>query len=311
MAIGINFILSGQMVYFKPYFKYMTKLLLISLLVCISFLPAWTQNINDDCENAMDITSELFTYNEFRMCTSMLGTIHAGWGAKEDRFEKATVDGLHYNSDYCNGYTSTTTDAYPDLWYKINNHNEGNALQQVYLTFSDTIQIAVYFGRCEQLYQSQCFTLTPLDSSLFMGFQIEFVPHEISDAMYIQVKMPQHENSNFKMCFSDIAMSDTYFFQYGRPALTKESSEMIYGKPGWTRFTVSPGLARDDIILRSSEQVIDYEILDITGNVQLTGLEKGYKINQPIENIPGGFFILKARTEHGVAIRRFWHGHDW
>ena len=277
----------------------------------ICYLQAWSQNINDDCENAMDITSQLFTYNEFRMCTSMMGTIHAGWGDKDDRFDHATVDGLHYNSDYCNGYTSTTTDAYPDLWYKITQHSEANTLQQVYLTFSDTIQIAVYFGRCEQLYQSQCFTLTPLDSSLFMGFQIEFIPHEISDAMYIQVKMPQHENPNFKMCFSDIAPTDNYFFQYGRPAITRESSEMIYGTPGWLRFTVSPALARDDIILRSSEPVTDYEISDITGNVKLSGSEKGYKINQPIENIPGGFYVLKARTDHGIAIRRFWHGHNW
>ncbi len=289
----------------------MTKTFLIFLSLFFYSIAARTQNLNDDCENATDITSEMFSSNEFRMCNTVNGSVHAGWGSNVDRFEHATVDALHYNSENCIGYTSSTTDEYPDLWYKSSLHSEGNMLQQVYLLVYDTIQMAVYIGKCGQLYQSQCFTLTPMDSLLWIGLSLENIPHDVNDQIYIQLKMPPGSTSGFNMCFSDMLVADSYYFSYGRPAITKESSDMIYGKPGWKRINVSPKMAKEEIMIRSDDPVISYDIIDMLGRTRIVGNEKGYTLKQSLEKLPDGVYVLKAKSVHGLAVRKFGHFGHW
>src|SRR5688572_29375940 len=118
-----------------------------SILV-FSYLIFWmtlsAQNQNDNCENATDITPEIFHFDEWGDCNSIIGTLHAGFGLVTDQVDQPTVDAPVYSSQECIGYTHETTDHYPDLWYKTTFQEEGVLYyQQVFLNVGDTVQLSI------------------------------------------------------------------------------------------------------------------------------------------------------------------------
>src|SRR5688500_11905103 len=97
--------------------------LILSYLIYQSTLSAQSQN--DNCENATDITTEIFQFEDFGDCNTFIGTLHPGFGLVTDHVDQATVDAPVYSSQECIGYTTETTDHFPDLWYKTTLQTEG------------------------------------------------------------------------------------------------------------------------------------------------------------------------------------------
>ena len=95
----------------------MTKTNLI-LFLLVAWFPLTAQQANDDCENATDITSEIFNAQTWGFCNSATGLVAQSYGSLTADINQPTVDPLVYGSQDCTGYTVETTDHYPDLWYK-------------------------------------------------------------------------------------------------------------------------------------------------------------------------------------------------
>ena len=287
----------------------MIRLTLVLIYLFVGHLGN-SQNLNDSCENAIDITNELFHYLEDpESCNSIIGTLHNQNGLVVDSIGNVSVDVPSYNSQGCIGYKTETTNQYPDLWYK-STFNERDYLfaQSLFLYAGDTIQIAVYYGQCGALFQSQCFTLSYSDSIYWQGAWIEYYPHNIEDDIYIQIKVPSQYHDLVAMCFSDdkwIPGSGVmYYFDYDTPADT-------FGTTGLnsieehSSIAVFPNPTNSWINIRTEERLIDYSITDMQGKIWLARNRINSREPIQISELSSGMYVINVRTEKGIGTNKF------
>jgi hypothetical protein len=284
--------------------------MMLRLTFILSILLIWqnvrAQNVNDNCENATDITSQIFNFSGFpELCNSVIGTVHDSYGLVPDIVDHSTVDMSIYSSQECIGYQPETTNEYPDIWYKSTGQGGNPIIQNVYFWGGDTIQIAVYYGQCGALFQSQCFTLTFADSAYWQGVWLEYFPHHIDDDMYIQIKTPSHYNDYIGMCFSVGYFSTIYYnFGYDRPAGTNGINHV-------NPFThhlpigISPNPANNWIDIQTDDPIIAYSVTDLLGKVRLTGNGNSNRTLANLSDLPFGTYVVTVRTEAGMGIRKF------
>ncbi len=268
------------------------------------------QNLNDNCENATDITQEIFHYIELPDdCNSINGTTHRSFGSVTDSVSNPTVDTPVYNSQGCIGYKQETTDHYPDLWYKSTFH-DGTYLfaQSFFLWAGDTVQVAIYYGQCGNLFQSQCFTLTYLDSLYWQGAWIEYYPHNVGDDIYIQLKVPPQYHDVVEICFSDeywIPGSGLmYYFNYNNPADTLGTTSLI-SIDRHSPIFIFPNPANSLINIRSDEEILTYSVTDIHGKIWLTAHIKNNIESISVSDLPSGMYIITVRTEKGIGVSKY------
>ena len=282
----------------------------VILLTFFSWQLMSAQNLNDNCENAIDITQQIFHYVGFpESCNSIDGIPHNQHGLVIDSIENPTVDGPVYSSQGCIGYKTETTDHYPDLWYK-STFSEGDYLfaQSLFLYAGDTIQIAIYYGQCGALFQSKCFTLTFLDSIYWQGAWIEYYPHNVEDDIYIQLKVPQHYHDVIQICFSDdkwIPGSGLmYYFNYDTPADTLGTTG-LNTIDKYSSIAIFPNPTNSWIKIRTEEEFINYSITDIHGKIWLTGNRKNSLEPIQLSDLAAGMYVIIVRTDKGIEVNKF------
>lgn len=265
------------------------------------------QSLNDNCENATDITAELFNFSNFpESCNSIIGTNHISFAYISDFADHPTVDAPVYSSQGCIGYKPETTDDYPDIWYKSKLHDDQSIyFQNVFFWGGDTIQIAVYFGQCGALYQSQCFTLSYADSVYWQGALLEYYPHNPGDDIYIQIKVPPQYNDFVGMCFSDGEFGVIYYnFVYDRPAGTNGINQLnllSHHLP----IIIYPNPSNNLISIQADDPILSYSIADLQGIVRFKN--KGTKNHESvnISELPIGMYVITVRTEMGMGMSKF------
>lgn len=280
------------------------------LFVLFSWHAVIAQNLNDNCENATDVTQEVFHYLPFpESCNSIIGTLHAQHGLVLDSIDSPSVDDPVYRSQGCIGYKTETTDSYPDLWYKSTFH-DGNYLfaQSFFLWAGDTVQVAIYYGQCGNLFQSQCFTLTYLDSLYWQGTWIEYFPHDVGDDIYIQLKVPPRYHDVVEICFSDdywIPGSGLmYYFNYNTPADPLDTTSLI-SIDRHAPITIFPNPANSLINIRSDEEIVAYSVNDNQGKIWLKSNTKNNLETISVSDLPPGMYVITLRTELGIGLSKF------
>lgn len=283
--------------------------LIISFFMLFFLSSIRSQNPNDNCENAIDITQQVFHYLEFpESCNSIIGTLHSQHGFVSDSIDHISVDDQIYGSQNCIGYQPETTDQYPDIWYKVNFHDWQNIeAQSFFLWAGDTVQVAIYYGQCGSLFQSHCFTLTYLDSTYWQGAWIKYYPHNPEDNIYIQLKFPPQYHDVFEVCFSsDVwvpGVGVQYYFEYDRPATTQGGA--ILSPVKYIPIEILPNPTNNWIQIRSDDEILSYSITGLQGKVWLDG--KGHKKDESIfiSSFSSGMYIITVKTAAGLGISRF------
>ncbi len=265
------------------------------------------QNLNDNCENATDITSEIFNFSEYsESCNSINGTLHIAFGSITDSADHPTVDAPVYSSQGCIGYKPETTDEYPDLWYKSTLHDaESIYFQNAFFWGGDTIQVAVYYGHCGALFQSQCFTLSYADSTYWQGAVIEYYPHHPDDDIYIQIKVPPQYNDFVGMCFSDGSSGIIYYsFVYDRPAGTNGTNQ-VNSLSHHLPIIIYPNPSNNRINIQAEDPILSYSIADLQGKVKRN--DKGTTNHESVNlsDLPVGMYVITVRTEMGMGMSKF------
>lgn len=276
------------------------------LLLMLFWSLARAQNVNDNCENAIDITPQIFNFSGFpEICNSVIQVPHDSYGWVTDFVDQPTVDVPVYSSQGCIGYQTETTDEYPDIWYKTTSRGGNPISQNVLFLGGDTIQIAVYYGQCGALFQSQCFTLTFADSAYWQGVWLEYFPHQSGDDMYIQIKTPAHYNDFIGMCFSNGYFSTIYYsFAYDRPAGTSGINQL---KPFTHQLPISinPNPATQWIDIQADDPIVSYSITDYQGKIRIAGNGISNSASVSLSHLPNGMYVVTVRTEVGMGIRKF------
>ncbi len=276
----------------------------------LPFIFFWTlvraQNVNDNCENAIDITPQIFNFSGFpEVCNSVILTIHDSNGWVSDFVDHPTVDAPIYSSQGCIGYQPITTDEYPDIWYKATGQGGNPIVQNVFFSGGDTIQVAVYYGQCGALFQSQCFTLTFGDSAYWQGVWLEYFPHQSDDDMYIQIKTPAHYNDFLGMCFSNGYFSTIYYsFPYDRPAGTSginQLNHLAHHLP----ISIYPNPTTEWINIQADDPIVSYSITDCLGKVRMAGNGNSNSASVSLSHLSNGIYVVTVGTEIGMGRRKF------
>ena len=266
--------------------------LLICCLLMLSMV--YGQNSNDDCENATDITYAI--YND----SIWSGDVFVG-----DLIQNPSVDGAVYGSSGCWGYTEVTSDLFPDIWYKCTLQANHSYVQSIYISSEDTVQIASYFGTCGNLFQSECYTIPPVDTFFDHFISLDYIPHNINHDMYIQVKMPTSANgTHFGMLiYYPFYLFVTLYFQYSEPATTGNTG-LKNPKEEINPIKVFPNPASNAITIKSKDVIQNIEWLNLNGTTLLKSTAYSNTATQDISFLSSGLYWVKICTSKGMAISK-------
>lgn len=274
----------------------------IGVLLCffLALTFGWSQNSNDNCENAIDISSQLFVYAEPFSC-GYKGAPVDSYGSLELEMQNPTIDSLQYNSQQCIGYTDQTNDTYPDVWFKSDLHNNHYIEQSVFISYTDTLQVALYYGQCGNLFQSQCFTLSKDDSLLVQPLDFENYSHHQEDNLFIQIKtLPGHPNY-VAMCFTIGLYKYDWenSFDYSRPAITILTSDYSSILDPSTPARIYPNPAQNEIIIEAKDIIQNFELLDMMGLIIVKSSPQCIKTTQDISFLTSGMYWVRIKTAKG------------
>lgn len=264
------------------------------VLVRVNF--GLTQPANDNCENAIDITPYVFQQDSFFICGPG-GLAFDAHGYAYGSLSNATLDPMMYNSQECQGVLSETTASYPDIWFKSTLNSSSIVVQKILFYGQDSLQLAIYYGQCGSLFQSQCFTSgSEID---YVSAELYSYPHNSSDDIYFQVKSPPHSTWFVGLCFTeDISYLHLVFqFSYDRPASTILTSIENDSKKAGELF-IYPNPSQDMIYMHSYERIYAVEIFNQLGQV-LKHNDTSQAID--VSDFAPGLYYLKAYTSSGIS----------
>jgi hypothetical protein len=268
----------------------MKIIVLLYCLVCISFHLVG-QPVNDNCENALDITSIAFN--------SQFGEDFYAW----TDFAGATVDPLNYGSSNCFGHSLTTTPSFPDVWLK-STLNINSTLSQGILFWGepDTFEIATYYGTCGNLFQSECYTNY---DSIMYGIIFSYFPHDSAHSMYFQLKAPRDITPGFQMQFTQVYILSFLYFEYDTPADTNSTTSTNFSLNTKPDIKLFPSPSRDELTIESSDLIERMAIISLTGNIITYEKVNSDKSSIDVSSLSPGMYMLRIETNKGWGVQHF------
>lgn len=271
----------------------MRNLFIIICIACFT-INLFGQPVNDNCENALDITSIAFNLEAYEDLFV------------DTEFSGATVDPLNYTSNYCYGYSGMTTSAFPDVWLKSTVQIGASLAQGVQAWGVDTFEIATYFGTCGNLFQNDCYT-TPLEDTLWPhAFTLTYFPHDSAHSMYFQLKAPPDFNGHIGLQFFEgIGYLLLLYFQYDNPADTNTTTATDFSPTTKPVIKLFPSPAKEEITIESSEIINQYILISSTGQPIENKTVNSGKFKVDASSLSPGIYFLRVETNNGWGIRSF------
>lgn len=267
---------------------------ILTYAILLIFGSLAAQPENDNCENAKDITDVAFNLDTFEDLYTFT------------EFSGATVDASNYGSNMCwFGYAEQTTDAFPDVWLKSNLHLSYNLAQVVTFYTQDSFELATYFGTCDNLYQSECFTMAPGDTTFNSSLFLEYAPHDIDHSMYFQLKAPS-TTYDFQIEFDqNVYFLVTYYFGYDNPADTSNTTSTNSTNQPFPIIKLFPMPAREYINIESTDEIKFLEVFNLTGKRLLTEQVNSSSAKINTNQLSPGMYFIKIETKNGWSIQNF------
>ncbi|MEM1327566.1 MAG: T9SS type A sorting domain-containing protein [Bacteroidota bacterium] len=173
----------------------------------------------------------------------------------------------------------------------------------------DTLQVAFYYGSCQDLYQLKAYTLLLPNSqsnTYYQSFNLKRgVTESVNDSIYIQIRSPHREIND--ICINSVRELDIFpHYIYDRPAINANISTSVWQSKLSSTITFSPNptngfleLQLDESTSISDTQVHFYslvggQVAHFSGQTSfdLSNLSKGVYI---VEVIQGGKSIGKQK----------------
>jgi hypothetical protein len=253
-----------------------------------------TQPVNDDCENAIDITP--FAFNAIDAYDYFITT----------QFSGATVDGSNYGSNYCFGYTENTTPSFPDVWLKTTLQASANLVQFYSFYGVDTLQISTYIGTCSSLFQNDCYTFFPEDTLFQYGATLHYIPHDTAHALYFQIKAPETSTNSIEIhIHTGIAYTSTFYFTYSNPAVTNNTTSTNKVNRSTPDIRLFPMPVKDAFTIESTDEITLLEVYNMTGKRMVYEKLNSHSATIGLSQLSSGMYFLKIETKNGWAIRNF------